>query len=502
MTHLDSNRERRGGAETPLRSSGIGKRDDRRPWFGRRQLLSGAGLGVAGAFGLGGCAPASSPEAPFSPSPTPTSGATARFELRAGLAAVDLGGVTYDAWCYDGQAPGPTYRVGAGDLVKVAVTNTLPEDTTVHWHGVRVPNAMDGVPGVTQDPIAPGGTFDYSFIAPDPGTYFFHSHVGLQLDRAMAGVLVVEDPNDQTQADHDWVVVIDDWVDGTGATPAEELEALERRAETERTMMGSGLDLEYPHYVINGKLSTDPVSFGAKPGERARIRLVNASADTTYRVALTDHVMTATHKDGVPCQPTEVDCVLISMGERYDIEVTMGDGLFRMLAVPEGKPGVAMALVRTSRSAGEAWPDDLPAELNGRIMISSQLQGLESVDNYDAGDDEQARDIDVALSVRNGAYSWLINGQAFAEADPVLLAEGETIRLTMTNRSHSLHPMHLHGHSFRVNGLGSWHDTLLLGEMGSATVQFKANNPGQWAFHCHNIYHAEAGMMTLLNYSG
>lgn len=474
----------------------------------RRHLITGAGIGLAGLAGLSACTPTSNdPSAISSNDPRisqlessrPSTGVTQTFKLDCAVSAVDLGGVKLDAWTYNGTAPGPTYRVTAGDLMQIAVTNNLPEDTTVHWHGLRIRNDMDGVPGATQDPIAPGGSFNYSYLIPDPGTYFFHSHVGLQLDRAMAGVIVVADPNDPTQADEDWVVVLDDWVDGTGSTPADEMVQLEKRGSMSGSMMNS-INLDYPYYVMNGRVPADPEVLTAKPGQVARIRLVNASADTTYRVALADHVLKVTHKDGVQCEATETDAIVIAMGERYDFEVKLGDGAFNLAAIPEAKQGFARTLIRTSSSAQTPPETQVPAEMSGSILVSSMLKGPAEVSGYDPGDDSAARTVEIALATQMREYKWFINGKTFADADPIMLDEGETVRLQMQNHSHTLHPMHLHGHSFRLAGMNSWHDTILLGEMGAATVQFRANNPGKWAFHCHNIYHAEAGMMTMFNY--
>ena len=141
---------------------------------------------------------------------------------------VDLGGVTVRTWAYQGEIPGPEIRVRKGDVVQARLDNMLPDPTTVHWHGVALRNNMDGVPVITQDPVAAGSQSTYRFTAEDPGTYWYHPHVGVQLDRGLYGPLIVEDPAEAGTYDHEWTVVLDDWIDGTGYTPDQVLAALRR----------------------------------------------------------------------------------------------------------------------------------------------------------------------------------------------------------------------------------------------------------------------------------
>ena len=193
---------------------------------------------------------------------------------------VDLGGRVVSTWGYDQQLPGPLVRAQAGERLQITVDNQLPQETSVHWHGIAMSNDMDGVPGLTHDPIAPGTTFTYDFTAPDPGTYFYHSHSGLQLDRGLYGVVIIDDPGEPGDYDHEWLVVLDDWVDGTGRTPDDVARDLGIGADTadagmqgmdhdmmdmhggEGSMMspilGSAGDVTYPHFLINGRLPVDP----------------------------------------------------------------------------------------------------------------------------------------------------------------------------------------------------------------------------------------------------
>ena len=139
---------------------------------------------------------------------------------------VDLGGPVVPTWSFGGQVPGPEIRVRKGQILQALLVNRLPVETTVHWHGVAIRNDMDGVPGMTQAPVPAGREFTYSFAVAEPGTYWYHPHVGVQLDRGLYGPLIVEDPAEPADYDHDWTVVLDDWIDGTGYTPDQVLDAL------------------------------------------------------------------------------------------------------------------------------------------------------------------------------------------------------------------------------------------------------------------------------------
>jgi FtsP/CotA-like multicopper oxidase with cupredoxin domain len=220
------------------------------------------------------------------------------------------------AFAYNHTVPGPVLRVRAGEVLRVRLDNHLPEPTSIHWHGVMIRNDMDGVPGVTQPPVAANGRFVYEFTVPYAGTYFFHPHVGLQLDRGLYAALVVEDPAEPGGYDQEAVVVLDDWTLGVGPTP----EQLQDRLMAQGGMMrggmammgqgrgsaalgGSGGQIDYPRYLLNGRPPTDPPTIRAKPGQRLRLRVVNAAAETAFRVALGGHQLTITHTDGLPVAP-------------------------------------------------------------------------------------------------------------------------------------------------------------------------------------------------------
>ncbi|WP_425280721.1 multicopper oxidase family protein [Leucobacter coleopterorum] len=317
----------------------------------RRRLL-GLGVGALATVALASCSTgprwveAAGAQVTESERNRGGTGKVTSVDLRAGATTVDLAGVTATTWAF-GSVPAPVIRLSAGDTLRANLHNGLPEETTIHWHGLALRNDMDGVPPITQQAVKSGESFMYEFVTPDPGTYWFHPHVGAQLDRGLYGALIVEDPAEPGMYDDEWVIVLDDWLDGVTATPDEVLSELSRGMgdmdgmgdmfmRMGNTLMGANSDLlggdagdvYYPHYLINGKPAADPAAFAGKPGQRIRLRIINAGGDTAFQFAIGGHSLMVTHSDGFPVEPVEVDSILLGMGERYDATVTLHDGVF------------------------------------------------------------------------------------------------------------------------------------------------------------------------------
>jgi FtsP/CotA-like multicopper oxidase with cupredoxin domain len=451
----------------------------------------------------------------------PHSGRTVAVELNPQRARIDLGGRVAATLAYGDAVPGPLIRAGAGDDLAVTVKNRLDHSTSVHWHGIALRNDMDGAAPASPD-IEAGTDFAYRFSVPHPGTYWAHPHTGLDLDTGLYLPIVVDDPAEPGAYDAEWIVVLDDWTDGIGSTPQQIYDGL--RGSSMHGMPGMGEmphmgdmpgmggagnrgllggdagDVNYPYYLINGRVPAAPTTFTAKPGQRVRIRIINAGSDTAFRVALAGHPMTVTHTDGFPVEPTEVDAVLVGMGERYDVTVTAGDGVSPLVAAAEGKDAVARALLKTGTGTAPE-PAYQPSEFTGRVATVDSLTATPEVDLGSAK-------ADTALTAElNGgmmAYNWTINGRPFSDAEPLTVQQGQRVSLTFSNMSMMWHPMHLHGHTFQVikpdGGPGARKDTVIVLPMQRLTVDFVADNPGEWMLHCHNAYHQEAGMMTSLRY--
>lgn len=528
-------------------------RPDRGPVLDRRRFLrlSSLGVGAVGLAALGsataGCSSGTSdaqassgnldyilptdPEVAQAEAARAASGATASFALAAAVGAVDLGGRVVDTWTYGGNAVAPELRLGKGDRVRVSVANGLPADTTLHWHGIRIRNDMDGAAPVTQPAIgANGGTFEYDFVAPDPGTYWYHSHSGLQADRGLFGAMIVEDPDDSTGADADAVLVLDDWIDGLGTTPDAVLMALNPAIAGGHAGHGGGASaptahsegemgvaqqlvaqghgdstalggmtqhIAYPMHLINGRPPNDPAAIEAPVGQRLRMRIINAAAETPYRFAVAGHELTVVAVDGFDVRPAVADTVIVGMAQRIDVLVTVRSGVWPVVAKVEGRDGYASTVLRT--------PDAVPLsnldvggvvpELSGRLVLESELRPVDAARLEDRTPD---RDYRVELIQAGDRYVW---GMAGADAGKLVMKQGERVRITMTNSSSMWHPMHTHGHTFAVPAYGGLRrDTVNVLPGTELAIEFDADNPGEWMFHCHNAYHFEAGMTANLRY--
>ncbi|AJP04483.1 copper oxidase [Streptomyces cyaneogriseus subsp. noncyanogenus] len=537
-----------------------------------RRAVLGAGIAAAGSGLLGACSDGGSrdrgsPGAPAADIPgrlVAPNGETRRtpaaplrkHTFRAVPSQVELGaGRTFSTWTYEGLLPGREVRVTAGDTLALRFANHLPEATTVHWHGIELRNDMDGVPGVTQAPVEPGQTFDYRFTVPHPGTYWFHPHMGVQIDRGMYSPLIVDDPREPLAYDHEWIVVLDDWIDGVdGTTPDDVLRQLRRgkpamghgnRPEgpveagggaladsasggtgdgkgpgrapspspyrgkgperlmsgaTSKLLGGHAGDVAHPYYLINGRTADDPTQFTARPGDRIRLRIINAGGETAFRVALGGHRMTITHSDGFPVRPYRTDALVLGMGERYDALVTAGSGVFPLVALAEGKRGRAMAVLRTGAGAVPE-PSAHPEELDREVLVSAhRLRPDDSVALSRRGYD---RLLKLKLTGGMKEYDWGIDHRPYDPDTLHRVERGERVRLVVINATHMWHPVHLHGHTYSLAGIdcnGARKDTTILLPHHKLVADFDADNPGLWMLHCHNIYHAESGMMTTLAY--
>lgn len=486
----------------------------------RRSFLAAAAMGSLYAQSWLGRALASSA------SPGTARGPALQRLRRVALPSdVDIGPLgSRSLWTYDGQFPGREIRVREGDRLRVVVENELPEPTTIHWHGVPVPNAMDGVPVLTQDAVAPGSSFLYEFDARPAGSYLYHSHQGLQIDRGLVGALVIEERSPHVAYDRDYTLVLDDLLPGAPPSMAAMrgggggssrgrmggggmggMMGRMGRGMGGGTMgggMGGMMSLGIPDYLallVNGRPPADPPAFEVRRGDRVRLRLLNPSGATTFRVAIAGHAMTVSHADGRPVRPVQVDALEIGMGERYDVIVeARNPGAWAIVAAPlQGAPEPARAILRYVDARIAQPPTDQEPEglSTGRLLELEDLSAVEPAPPARPPD----RQFDVVLSGGMMSSAWTMGGQVYPDAEPLEIRKGERVRVRMRNMSMALHPMHLHGHFFRV--LEAWKDTVLVPpHMGEVSFEFQADNPGRWFFHCHNAYHMEMGMAREVRY--
>jgi len=440
----------------------------------------------------------------------PHTGRTVTATMTAQPTTIDLGGPVVHTLAYGDSLPGQLIRADVGDDLAVTVTNRLDQPTSVHWHGVALRNDMDGAEPATAD-IAVGESFTYRFSVPHSGTYWAHPHTGLQADHGLYVPVIIDDPREPARYDVEWIVVTDDWTDGVGRSPQAIYDQLRggmpamgsarMGGGTSPLLGGDAGDVVYPYYVLNGRIPEAPSTLRARPGQRIRIRLINAGSDTAFRIALAGHSMTVTHTDGYPVVPRDVDAVLLGMGERVDVIVTAGDGVFPLVASAEGKNAMARALLVTGTGSAPG-AEFRPRELEQRVgtvevFTSTPEEGLGIT----------AAEVNLTAALTGGMmhYSWGINGQPHPDSQPLSITRGQTAVLTFANRTMMWHPMHLHGHTFQMldaaGGLGARKDTTIVRPRQAVSVALVADNPGTWMLHCHNTYHQEAGMMTSLDYT-
>lgn len=425
------------------------------------------------------------------------------FQLSAAIIPVDLGTGQFQAWTYNGLPVGPEIRVTEGEILRVALANNLPEPTTIHWHGV---------PDMPLPPIQPGETFTYEFVAQPSGTYWYHPHVGYQLDQGLVGPLIIEPKQNAGNYDREYTLVLDDWATVDGGGPA----ATERRPVG---MMGGGMmggesrsptanspltEPVYHAFTINGQVAEAASPFIIKQGERIHLRLINAAAATVFGLRLAGHALTITHADGRPVEPLMVDVLRMGMGERYDVEFMADNpgrwGLYAVLAdlpAPIDLVTVLYAGVASTQKNGDSLSSSL------RWNSYDRLAGLPEEGFLSAASTQPDQTFDLMLSGGMMSPAWTINGKTYPDTDDLVVTLGQRIRINYFNHSPMLHPMHLHGHFFEVVGSpGLRKDTIIVeAHMGQLSIEFVADNPGHWMHHCHHLYHMEAGMMNVVQIS-
>jgi len=434
------------------------------------------------------------------------------FILRAGKGTAMLRPVPYSptqVWNYNGTVPGAEIRVRQGDRLRVSAQNGLDDPTTVHWHGIRTPNAMDGVPFLTQDPIAAGQEFLYEFDVLDAGTFWYHPHhrSSEQVGRGLYGPLIVEEV-DPIRVDRDLTWMLDDWRMTKNGQISDDFDS--RHDAVHGGRVGNAV-------TINGKV---PETMEIRAGERVRLRLVNAANARIFGLDFGDLSPMIIAMDGQPVTPHSPENGVIVLGPamRIDLVIDM-----------TGKPGDTVSVAdvfykdleyrlidlayasEPLRSTVPDWPialapnpltePDLAAATRHQIVFNGGMMGQMMMGAGMANMMEQMRD----------GNMWFINGKAEKGPikDPLLtLPLGTSHVFEMENRTRWAHPIHFHGHSFRViarNGqptkYNEWQDTVMMAPQERVDIAFVADNPGDWMFHCHILEHQSAGMMGVVRVS-
>lgn len=448
--------------------------------------------------------------------------------LRLERRDIEVNGKT--ASVYGVRQPDGTFglKTEVGKPFRVRVENRIGEPSLIHWHGLTPPWRQDGVPGVSGPPIPPGGGADYDFPLRFGGTFWMHSHEGLQEQLRMAAPLIIHDERDR--ADEQEVVIM--LADFSFTPPEQIFENLKKsgsmagmvkpiaRAPASTAMM-SGMkmakpmstgqpapdlnDVKYDAFLANDRTLADPEIVKVEPGGRVLLRIINSSAMSAFHVGLgaLDGELTAV--DGFAIEPIRVREFPVAVAQRLDIrlELPPGPGAYPILAQLEGErsqTGIVLvaggARVARIPQAAEAPSPALTLDLERSLRAKNPLPQRKA---------DRVHTLD--LTGEMAGYVWSINDVAWNKDDaPLPVAEGERVELVFVNRTPMPHPMHLHGHEFQVVEIdgqrfpGAVRDTVLVTPGRRVVAAFDANNPGWWAIHCHLLYHLDAGMFTTIRY--
>jgi FtsP/CotA-like multicopper oxidase with cupredoxin domain len=490
------------------------------------------------------------------------------FDLSIGALDVNLGGRRRTATVVNGQLPAPTLRWREGDTVTLRVRNTLPTTSSIHWHGILLPAAMDGVPGFSFDGIAPGATFTYRFELKQSGTYWYHSHSRFQEQTGLYGAIVIAPRDGQPHlAGHDYVILLSDWTDTDPERIYANLkkqsgyynfarptltDAVAQRGMWNRMRMDPS-DLSdvsgYAYtYLMNGAAPDANWTGLFSRGEKVRLRFINGSSMTFFDVRIPGLPMTVVAADGQDIEPVAVDEFRIGAAETYDVIVapddvraytifaqsmdrsgfargtlapragmtadvpaldppqrlTMSDmmGDMRNMKGMEGACGARNPSLRTGPGVDMLVPtpranlDDPGVGLrdNGRRVLT--YADLRSIGND--GEVPAHRDIVLHLTGDMQRYVWSFDAKKFSHAEPLRLTNGERVRITLINDTMMTHPIHLHGMWSDVeNERGEFQvrkHTVVVQPGQRISYRVSAGPNGRWAYHCHLLYHMEAGM--------
>ncbi|QZD92986.1 copper resistance system multicopper oxidase [Qipengyuania xiapuensis] len=522
-----------------------------------------------------------------------------KIALSVGDHHFGVGGRKGHAIAVNGSVPGPLLRLKEGQKVRIDVTNNLDEDTSIHWHGLLLPFQFDGVPGVSFPGIKPGETFTYEFPIRQNGTYWWHSHSGLQEQAGHYGPIIIESAEPDPRYDRDYVVLLSEFTPRHPHEIARLLKvgehyfnnqmqtATEGDMSVKDRLMWGGMRMNPRDisdvtgstytFLINGHGPMDGLEYLFRPGERVRLRVINGSAMTFFNVRIPGVPMTVIAADGKDVAPVEVDEFQIGTAETYDVIVTPPAGSHALVAEAMDRSGMGVASL-TSHKGHRATPpplrepvtltmadmgmgsmggdhggmdhgamghgsgadmagmdhssmdhsmrdtSKLPADVKvgpGLDMVSPMPMdrmdypglGLDNVGHrvlrYTDLKSKRmnphrmpTRSLEIHLTGNMERYMWSFDGKKFSAVtdDPIRFAYDERVRVKLVNDTMMAHPIHLHGHFFElVNGAGMMNQplkhTVIVQPGSTATFDLTADEPGDWAFHCHLLYHMHAGMM-------
>lgn len=455
----------------------------------------------------------------------------------------------------NGSSPGPVLRFREGDLARITVHNDLKsEHSSIHWHGLLVPNLMDGVPYLTTPSIPPGGKWVFEFPIRQSGTYWYHSHTGFQEQRGVQGAIVIAPKKPDLAFDREHVIVLSDWTD---EHPHEVMRTLMRGSDwyaLKKANMQSWLgawragaladyvdrervrmppmdisDVAYDAFLANGRRQLD---LAAKPGERVLLRVINAGASTYFHISSGDGPLSIVGSDGKRVVPVSVKRLLMGMAETYDLIVTMpaqparievratahdssghasiylGEGPLLAASDPP-KPDLYRMdeMIQAGLASTNPVRGKRAADADRPFAPYSLLRSTEPTNFADSTEVPRAvRKITMRLTGDMRRYRWGFDDKSLTEETTIRVKRGEVLRIEFINDTMMHHPLHLHGHFFRLLNGQADHaplkHTVDVPPMGKRIIEWLAEEPdGDWFFHCHMLYHMDAGMARVFSYS-
>ncbi len=497
---------------------------------------------------------------------------TVSYELEIGEIQVNFTGEVSTALAINGQVPAPLIEAREGDLLRVTFVNTLDRSATIHWHGILLPPDQDGVPYLNTQPIAAGTTFTYEFPIIHNGTFWYHSHTDLQIQRGLYGPIVLHPPGNVDMEMQDEVVVFSDWNDEDAESVFDNLKMDDDYYAYKKDMVQSWdkvisfgdasirnrinqtytrmppmdlADVAYDAFLANGRHeSTIPLDVAAD--QQLRLRLVNGSTSSYFDVEYAGGPMTIVSADGQPVEPIRVQRLRIPTAETYDVIVPAGAGrALEMRATSIDGTGYSSVFIGEGERVAapdmpppnfflmdhDAMTMDHDMEMEGEMDMPAQepmandhsesghdmnamgeviphmtdYQYLRALQSTELPNQQPWREVVLNLSGNMERYVWSFNGLSLREAEPILIRQGENVRMTLVNETMMNHPLHLHGHFFRVitpqGERSPLKHTVNVPPMGVVVIEFSASEQQDWLFHCHNQYHMKSGMSRVISYT-